>query len=390
MKKAVFSIIAISLVPAAALGRAAADQQTLAIRAGTIITVAGDPLENGVIIVRNGKIDGVGENLETPAEAGIIDVPEMTVVPGFIDAHCHLGLSLDFTGEIDETVQPVTAEMQILDAFDSTAGGPAEAIRSGVTAAVLAPGSRNPIGGQIAAVKLSGEGRDRWVLRQPAGVKLSFAHDALMSDRRPTSLPGLVTLVEEHLDRGRAYKPGEPDASAEVLSRLAQGRLPAFVYAQTLDEITAALGVIDQYKLKAVLVGAHEADEIAEKLVQRKISVIYGPLLLHSKDKDLRRVGRLAEAGVNVAFASFAPKTSSGDVRTSAILAARYGLDRDHALKALTINPAALLGLTGRLGSIRKGRDADLVILDGDPLEPSSRIEMVVVDGKIVYQRKQK
>jgi imidazolonepropionase-like amidohydrolase len=379
--------MAISLVLAVAPGRAAVGQQTVAIRAGEIMTVSGGVVEDGIIIVRDGKIDRVGESLEPPADARIIDVRDMTVVPGFIDAHCHLGLSLDVLGEIDETVQPATAEMQIIDAFDSTAGGIAEAIRSGVTAAVLAPGSRNPIGGQMAAVKLSG---DRQVLGQTVGVKLSFSHDALMSDRRPTSLPGLITLVREHLDKAKAYAPGKLDPSAEVLSRLTKRRLPAYVYAQTLDEITAALNIIDQYKLKAVLVGAHQADETTEVLVERKVPVIYGPLLLHSKDKDLKRIVALADAGAKIAFASFAPKTYAGDVRTSAILAVRYGLDREDALKALTINPAAILGLAGRLGSIQKGRDADLVILDGDPLEASSRIEMVIVDGKIVYQREQK
>jgi imidazolonepropionase-like amidohydrolase len=211
-----------------------------------------------------------------------------------------------------------------------------------------------------------------------------------MSDRRPTSLPGLITLVQEHLDKGKAYAPGALDPSAEVLSRLANRKLSAHVYAQSVDEITAALDIVDQYQLKAVLVGAHQADEIAEMIVQRKLPVIHGPLLLHSKDKELGRIARLAEARAKIAFASFAPKTRSGDIRTSAILAVRYGLDRDQALKALTINPATILGLGGRLGSIRPGRDADLVVLDGDPLEASSQIEMVLIDGKTVYQREPK
>ena len=387
MNRASFSIIAISLVLGVAPGRAAAGQQPVAIRAGEIITVSGGVVKDGIIIVRNGKIDRVGNDLDPPNDAQIIDVRDMTVVPGFIDAHCHLGLSLDVRGEMDETVQPAAAEMQIIDAFDSTAGSIAEAIRSGVTAAVLAPGFRNPIGGQMAAVKLSG---DRQVLKETVGIKLSFSDRALMSDRRPTSLPGLVTLVKEHLDKAKAHTPSQFDPSAEVLSRLTKRRLPAYIYAQRPDQITAALNIIDQHNLKAVLVGARQADEAAEMLVERKVPVIYGPLLFSSKDKDLKRVAKLADAGAKIAFASFAPLSYAGDIRTSAILAVRYGLDRDDALKALTINPAAILGLTGRLGSIQKGRDADLVILDGDPLEPSSRIEMVLIDGNIVYQRKQK
>jgi imidazolonepropionase-like amidohydrolase len=161
----------------------------------------------------------------------------------------------------------------------------------------------------------------------------------------------------------------------------------AYTYAQTVDEIAAALNVIDQYDLRAVLVGAHQADEIAEAIVKRELPVICSPLLLHSKDKDLRRVAKLANAGVTIAFASFASKTDAGDIRTSAILAVRYGLDREAALRALTLTPAKMLGLGDRLGSIQKDRDADLVVLDGDPLEPTSQIDLVIVDGKIVYQR---
>ncbi len=390
MKKAVFSLVAISLALSQTAGQGADGQRTLAIRAGKIVTVTAGVVEGGVIIIRDGKITAVGQDPEIPGDIRLIDAKDKTVVPGFIDAHSHLGLSLDVLGEIDETVQPVTAEMQIIDAFDPTAEALAQAIRCGVTAAMLAPGARNPIGGQAAVVKLSGDSQQRWLVKQTAGVKLSFADDALMSDRRPTSRPGLITLLKGHLDKAKTYTPTDFDPEASVLNLLTQRKLPAYVYAQTIDEITAALHIIDEYNLQAVLVGGHQADEIAQMLVERNIPVICGPLLLHSKDMDLKRVGKLAGAGAKIAFASFAPKTYAGDVRTSAILAVRYGMAREDALKALTINAAELLGAAARLGSIQQGRDADLVILDGDPLETSSRIEMVIIDGKIVYRREQK
>lgn len=390
MKRVVFLFFAISLAVSPTSGRGASDEQSLAIRGGKIVTVSGGVVENGTIVVRHGKIESVGENVDVPTNARRIDLPDKTVVPGFIDAHCHLGLSLNVLGEIDEMVQPVSAEMQIVDAFDNTARSCAMAIRSGITTAMLAPGSRNPIGGQTAAVKLAGASADRWLLSRTAGIKFSFTDDALMSDRRPTSRPGLIALVKEHLDQAKGDSSGEFDLSAEVFSRLQRRELTAYIYAQTVDEIAAALSVIEEYDLKVVLVGARQADEIAETIVKREIPVIYGPLLWRSKDKDLARVAKLADAGATLAFASFAPRSDPGDIRTSAILAVRYGLDREDALKALTLNAARLLGLEGRIGSIQKDRDADLVVLDGDPLEPSSRIEMVIVDGSIVYRREQK
>jgi len=114
---------------------------------------------------------------------------------------------------------------------------------------------------------------------------------------------------------------------------------------------------------------------------------IYPPLLLSSRDKDLKRAGKIANSGVKLAFASLAPKTDLYDLRTSAILAAKYGLDKETALKSLTINAAEILGVGDRLGSISEGKDADLVILNGDPLQLTSSVEMVIINGNIVYQR---
>jgi imidazolonepropionase-like amidohydrolase len=385
-----FSIIAISLSLDAVPSQASNGGQSLAIRAGRIMTVVEGVIDEGVILARDGKIVGVGTDITIPDGTPVIDANGMTIVPGFVDAHSHLGLSLNVRGEIDETVQPVTAEMQIIDAFDATADDLGTAVRSGVTAAMLAPGRRNPIGGQTATVKLAGSGPDAWLLRRTAGVKFSFANDALMSTRRPTSRPGLMTLLTEHLDKAGVYTPETFDPSAEILNRLVERELPVYAYAQTVDEISAALHIIDQYKLRAVLVGAHYADEMADMFVEREIPVICGPLLLRSKDKDIKRVVNLANAGVKVAFASFAPTTSAGDIRMSAILAVRYGLSPEEALKTLTQNAADMLGLTERLGSIRNGCDADLVLFNGDPMEPSSQVKMVIVDGKVVYRRESK
>jgi imidazolonepropionase-like amidohydrolase len=374
------------LLPGSA--RAADGGQVMALRAGRIVTVAGDTIENGVILVRGGKIEDVGKDLQVPGDAQVIDASKQTVVPGFIDAHSHLGLSLDALSEIDETVQPIAAEMQVVDAFDPAADALAKAVRCGVTAVMLAPGSRNPVGGQTAIVKLSGGGPDRWLVRQAAGVKLSVAGDALMHDRKPTSMPGLIAMLRERLDSAKSYTAGAKfDPSAEALNRLVQRAVPAYIQAHTVEEVSTAIDLITRYELQAAITGGDQADELAEILVQQKVPIIYGPLLLYSKDKDLKRPARLTGAGVKLAFSSCAPRTCAGDIRTSAILAVRYGLSRDEAMKALTLNAAEILGVADRLGSIQKGRDADLVIFDADPLEASSRVETVIIDGKVVYQR---
>lgn len=366
------------------------DQQSLVIKAGKIWTVTGGIIANGLILIENGKISAVGTNPPIPEGAKILQMPDKQVMPGLIDAHCHLGLSLDVFGEIEETVSAVTPDMQILDAFNPLGDDVKKALGSGVTTVLLSAGYKNPIGGQMAIVKLPGRNKDAGVINRSAGVKFSLGNEALMYDRRPTSRPGLIALVREELNRAREYQEDKFDPRAAILKRVVEGQLPVYLYCNTVDEIFAAIKLIDEYKLKAALVGAREADELADALAGQNIPVIYMPTVLLSKDRDLKRVGRIAPAGVKVAFASYAPRTSLSDLRTSAIISAKYGLAPEAALKSVTINAAEILGVAGRLGSIEPGKDADLVILNGDPLELTSSVEMVIINGDIVYQKEQK
>ena len=372
-------------------GLLAADSpKSLVIRAGKIWTVTNGVITDGVVIIQNGKINAVGENPSIPSEARILEMPGKNVMPGLIDAHSHLGLSLDVLGEIEETVSAITPDMQILDAFNPLADDVRKALRSGVTTVLLAPGYKNPIAGQTAIVKLYGAKTGDWVLKRNAGIKFSLGNEALMSDRRPTSRSGLMALIREELNKGKDYKEDELDPRGEIIKRVVEGELPVYLYCNTVDEIVAAIRIVDEYELKAMLVGAREADEVANMIADRNIPVVYMPSLFLSKDKDLKRIGKVAGAGVRVAFASLAPKTHSSDLRTSAIVAAKYGLSSELALKSLTINAAEILGIAQRVGSIEKGKDADLVILNGDPLEVTSGVEMVIINGNIVYQREEK
>lgn len=370
--------------------RATDAPQNLAICAGRIWTVTDGVITDGVIIIKNGKIQAVRKKPDVPANIEVLDFSDKDVMPGLIDAHCHIGLSLDIYSEIDETVSAVTADMQILDAFNPAADDLKKALRSGVTTVMLAPGNKNPIAGQTAVVKLYGKKTNDWVLKRNAGVKFSLRDEAMMPDRRPTSRPGLLALIREELNNAKAYKEDKPNLRMEVLKRVVDANFPAYICAYTVDEIASAVTLIEEYDLNAVLIGAEQGDEIAQLIAGQNIPVIYSPLLLFSRDKDLKRVVKMADNGIKVAFSSTAPRTPLSDLRTSAIIAAKYGLDTEAALKSLTINAAEILGVANRVGSIQKGKDADLVILDGDPLQPTSTVEMVIINGNIVYQRQGK
>jgi imidazolonepropionase-like amidohydrolase len=364
------------------------EQQVLAIRAGKIWTITDGVVTNGVIIINNGKIKAVGSNLDVPEGAKVLDMSNKDVMPGMIDAHCHIGLSLDILSEMDETVAAVAADMQILDAFNPDADNVKKARSSGVTTVLLAPGYKNPVGGQAAVVKLDASKTDEWVLKRKAGVEFSLMNQALMFDREPTSRAGLIELVKKELDEAKAYQEGF-NPRLKILKSVVARELPAYIWAYSVDEIASAMAIIDEYELNAVLVAAGQGDEIADMIAERNLPVIYPPLLLSSKDKDLKRAGKIANSGVKLAFSSLAPRTDLDDLRTSAILAVKYGLDKETALKSLTINAAEILGVADRLGSISEGKDADLVALNGDPLQLTSGIELVIINGNIVYQRQE-
>ncbi len=389
MKKIILLSILILLSLPCYKVRAADAPQNLAIRAGRIWTVTDGVITDGVIIIKNGKIKAVRKKPDVPAEIKVLDFSDKDVMPGLIGAHCHLGLSLDIFGEIDETVSAVTPDMQIIDTFNPLADDVKKALSSGVTTVLLAPGNKNPIAGQTAVVKLYGKKTKDRVLKRSAGVKFSLRDEALMSDRRPTSRAGLLALIREELNNAKTHKEDKPDLRIEILKSVVDANFPVYISAFTVDEIASALTVVDEYDLNAVLIGAEQGDEIADMIAERNIPVIYSPLLLFSRDKDLRRVVKMVDSGIKIAFSSDAPKTSLGDLRTSAITAVKYGLDREAALKSLTINAAEILGVSKRVGSIQRGKDADLVILNGDPLQATSTVEMVIINGTIVYRRQE-
>lgn len=360
--------------------------EVLAIRAQTIWTVTQEAIQDGVVLVRNGKIEAVGKDLTIPDDAKVLDMPQSHVMPGLIDAHSHLGLGTDPSVEMDEDVFAASADTHILDAYNPEAADIEQAVRAGITSALIAPGNRNPIAGQTAVVKFCSGPENERLLKRDAGLKFSLTHDALLPRRRPTSWPGMISFVREHLDRASQFEEDTFDPQATILKRMLNRETPVFMMANTPEQILAALDLIQDYQLDACIVGARQGDEVAKQLAANEVPVMYDPVVRLNKDKDLKRVGQLAGAGVKLAFATHAPETAVSDLRVSAIHAVKYGLDRDLALKGLTLHAAEMLGVADRVGSIQEGKDADLVVLSGDPLELTSGTQVVIVNGKILYR----
>ena len=353
-----------SLLVAALLSCGLQDPEVTVLRGGRIVTVAGRDVENGTLVLERGKIRKVGgPDLPTPPGATVIEVPAgAQILPGFVDLHSHLGSAF----EVEEPAESVTPEMKAVEAFTSAHPDVREALGSGVTTVALAPGNGNLVGGRVGAIKLNGGRYDRALFRDSVALKASLTDDALRRDREPTSRTGATRLLRQFLAGGRPS-------------------LPLLVYASTTAEIQAAIDASGGVSM--ILVGARDSGRMAEALRGAVAGVAFGPLTVNDRKEALEAPGRLARAGIPLAFVSDAPATAEMHLRVTAAFAVKHGLDRGVALRALTAAPAEFLGLGKEIGTIEEGRDADLVVWTGDPLNLSSGVETVLVNGKVTWRR---
>ena len=350
---------------------AQAKPEVIVLKGGRIVPVSGPEIENGMVLLADGKIRKVGTTVDVPAGAKVIELPKGAwVLPGFIDAHSHLGSAFD----VEESTESLTPEARAVEAFTSRHPDVRAALGSGVTTVALAPGNGNLVGGRIGIVKLNGQRYDRALLRLVAATKASLGAEALRSDREPTSRTGAVAMLRERL--------------RDPKSDLHQS--PLFVHANTPGEVESALELQAAFRLKMTIVHARQAGDAVERLAAAKLPVAFGPLTVSDRREILETPGRLAKAGVPLAFISDAPGTPEEHLRVMAAFAVKYGMDRDAALRALTTVPAEILGLSKECGSISEGKAADLVVWTGDPLTLSSDVDLVLVDGRVTWRREGK
>jgi len=341
--------------------------ETIVLKGARVVTLAGNEIENGVVVIVGGKIRRVGADLETPAGAKVIELAKGThLVPGFVDLHSHLGSVF----EIEEPAEAVTPQMKAVEAFTSRHRDVRAALGSGVTTVALSPGNGNVVGGRVGVVKLNGARYDRALVADSAAMKVSLGAEALRRDREPTSLAGAVRIVRDLLK----------DPSSDL------HKMPLMVHAGTPAEIQSAFGLGVR---SMILVHGRDAAQVPWE-GHRGMTVAFGPLGPGDPRALLETPAQLARAGVKVAFVSDAPATPEEQLRVSAAFAVKYGLDRQEALRAMTVVPAEALGLLKRLGTLEEGKDADLVAWSGDPLTLSSGVELVIVDGVVTYRKADK
>jgi imidazolonepropionase-like amidohydrolase len=391
-------------------------KQSIAITGGYVVPIEGQPIPGGTVVVVDGKIAAVGgPDLKPPPGLASVDATGKWVLPGFIDAHTHLGAREEGEGwaghDTNELTGPVQAHVRVLDAINPADEGFRDAIAGGVTAAGVTPGSGNPIGGQTVAIRCWGLTVDDMVLRSPAGMKSALGENPkrVLGERRvnPSSRLGTAAairsaLVEatgylartEDLENHSAQRSGATaarDLKLEALARVLRREIPWRQHCHRADDIATALRLAAEFGYDLVLDHCTEGYLLASKIAAAGVPVVTGPLITARSKVELRNrtmanPGVLAAAGITVAIATDHPVVPVHLLIVQAALAVREGMDRETALRAVTIAPAQIMRVADRVGSLVPGKDADLVIWSGDPLDVMSRPEVVYIEGREVYR----
>jgi imidazolonepropionase-like amidohydrolase len=433
-----FGLFRTALTCAAMLASAAATchaQQTLAIRGARVIPIVGDEIAEGTVLIVDGRIADVGKDIEIPVEAKVIDATGKVVMPGMINVHSAAGMSQS------NEQNPIVPFLSVVDSIDPIRDFFEESRRNGVTTAAVVPGNSTMIGGRAAIVKTAGQYVDDMIVKRDSALKISLspvsgssrmshiarlrkeltrakrsieqadekAEDAEESEKDEDSDDESEDedADEDKADAGNDESAAEAPRSAQQTTadetqkayrKLLSGTMPAVIYCPTAMDVHQAVRLIEEFELKAMLVLGRDCYEAAATVASHKLPVALDSTLVYWRtDPQTRQDERIVlpkiftDAGVDYVFQTSDSGTSLGTHYHwyQAATAVKYGMPRAAALQKLTLDAARFLGIDDVVGSIEKGKDADLVILTGDPLNVGTWVETTIVNGAVVYEKSQ-
>lgn len=373
----------------------------LLIQNGTLHTMEEDKPIKADMLIRDGKIAKIGQGIQPEKDVEIINAEGLYVYPGFIDAHSHIGIAEEqTTAQTDysnEGTNPVTPFIRAIDGINPMDSAFHNALATGVTGVMVGPGSSNPIGGQFAFIKTYGRCVEEMVVLAPAAIKIALGENPMstygLSGTMPATRMGIASVIREELFRAQQYLPNgdeQKDYRLECYRELFAGKIPIKAHAHRTDDIFTAIRIAKEFGLELTLDHCTEGHLIAQEIAESGFPAIVGPSLAsRTKEEvaysDFKTPGILHKAGVSVALTTDHPVSRIQYLPLCAALAAKEGLGEQEALRAITIDAAKICRVSNRLGSLKEGKDADLAIFDGNPLEISSSVRMTIINGKVVW-----
>lgn len=378
----------------------------LLIQNGTLYTMEENEPINADMLIDNGKIAQISEKIAPTDNMKIFDAQGLCVLPGFIDAHSHIGISEEkitaLNDASNERTNPITPAMRAIDAINPMDSAFHNALAVGITGVMVGPGSANAIGGQFAFIKTAGRRVDDMVVLAPAAIKMAFGENPIntygTNGNIPSTRMGIASLIREELFLARQYFEDEKngnlnkDFTKECYRDLFDGKIPIKAHVHRADDIFTAIRIAKEFGLGLTLDHCTEGHLIAEEIAESGFPAIVGPSLAsRSKNEvslsDFKTPGILNKAGVTVALTTDHPVSRIQYLLVCAAMAANEGLGEMEALRAITINAARICHVDNRVGSLKIGKDADIVIYKGNPLDIRSTLSATIINGEFVWHK---
>lgn len=384
---------------------------------GKILTMAGEEYAKGVLRLVDGKITAVGKLGEVPVHPKegetVLEVPGAWVMPGLIEAHCHMGITEEKKGtegdDCNETVNPITPYLRAIDAINTMDAAFGDAVRAGITSAMIGPGSSNVVGGQFALLKTSGRRVDDLIVKAPAAMKIAFGENPKVNysgqGKSPSTRMATAAMLRKELfearqyldEKERAEQKGETfqeDFAKECWKPVFTGEIPLKAHVHRVDDIFTAIRIAKEFGLSMTLDHCSEGHLIAEDLAKEGFPAIVGPDFasrnkIEVQNMAFKTAGILNKAGIMTTITTDHPVSLIQSLPLCAGLAVKAGLPMEEGLKSITIYPAIICGVGNRLGSLEVGKEADVAIFDGNPMEVFTETLYTIISGEIVYKKRE-
>lgn len=374
---------------------------------GKIKTMAQAYYQDGFLQIENGRITAVGDMKDCPVKSGsgILDAKGNLVMPGIVEAHCHMGITEEKKGmegdDCNENVEPITPWLRAIDAINPMDAAFDDALRAGITSAMVGPGSSNVVGGQFAFIKTHGRCIDHMIVKAPAAMKVAFGENPKVNfsgqNVSPATRMAIAAMLRQELFQAKAYQKKqqenpnqEKDFRYECWLPVLEGKIPLKAHAHRADDILTAIRIAKEFGLSMTLDHCSEGHLIAEEIKESGFPAIVGPDMasrnkIEVQNMAFKTVGILNQAGVRTAITTDHPVSMIQFLPICAGLAVKSGLDMEEGLRSITINSAKICGVADRVGSLEVGKDGDVAIFDGNPLEVFTKALYTIIEGKIVY-----